>query len=75
MKIDVLTIFPKMLETMDLSIVGKAKAAGKLVLEGHDFREFAKNKQRHVDDYPYGGNTAGVRLTPRPGVDCVESRG
>ncbi|SKA06728.1 tRNA (guanine37-N1)-methyltransferase [Pilibacter termitis] len=72
MRIDVLTLFPEMFQSLQYSIVGKALEAEKLSLHLHDFRDFATNKQRHVDDYPYGGNTAGMLLMPQPIFDAME---
>lgn len=72
MKIDVLTLFPKMIEaTMSQSIIGKAQEQELLELNTHDFRTYSTNKQKHVDDYPYGGG-AGMLLTPQPIHDCLE---
>jgi tRNA (guanine37-N1)-methyltransferase len=34
-----------------------------------NFREYATNKQKHVDDYPYGGG-AGMVIQPMPIIAC-----
>lgn len=72
MKIDVLTLFPKMVEVpLHESIVGKAIEAGKLNVDVTDFRQYSTNKHGNVDDYPYGGG-AGMLLTPQPIFDAME---
>ena len=72
MRLDVLTLFPQMFTPLTHSIVGKAITSEKLQLNLHNFREYATNKQRHADDYPYGGNTAGMLLLPQPIFDCMD---
>ncbi|MCL2547249.1 MAG: tRNA (guanosine(37)-N1)-methyltransferase TrmD [Oscillospiraceae bacterium] len=53
---DVLTLFPDMIHaTMNVSIIGRAKKAGHLMVNCHQIRDFTTNKQRQVDDYPFGG--------------------
>ncbi|WP_397321327.1 tRNA (guanosine(37)-N1)-methyltransferase TrmD [Pediococcus acidilactici] len=72
MKIDILTLFPKMVEVpLHESIVGKAIESGKLGVEVTDFREYSTNKHKNVDDYPYGGG-AGMLLTPQPIFDAMK---
>jgi tRNA (guanine37-N1)-methyltransferase len=66
MRIDVLTLFPKMFESpFAESIVARARAAGKLELAFHDLRSWAGDRHRTVDDVPYGGG-AGMVFTPEP---------
>lgn len=72
MRIDILSIFPEMFAALDQSIVGKAQEKGLLEVHKHDFREFADNKQRHVDDMPYGGGQ-GMLLMPQPIFDTMAS--
>lgn len=71
MKVDILTIFPNMFDSLNQSIVGKAQEKGLLELQTHDFRENASNKQRHVDDMPYGGGQ-GMLLMPQPIYDTMD---
>ena len=71
MKVDILTIFPNMFDSLNQSIVGKAQEKGLLELHTHDFRENASNKQRHVDDMPYGGGQ-GMLLMPQPIYDTMD---
>ena len=71
MRIDILSIFPDMFGPLNQSIVGKAQDKGILELHTHDFRENATNKQRHVDDMPYGGGQ-GMLLMPQPIFDTMD---
>ncbi|MER2294008.1 MAG: tRNA (guanosine(37)-N1)-methyltransferase TrmD [Desemzia incerta] len=72
MKIDVLTLFPRMFEgPMSESIIGKAVDKKLLSLDVLNFREFSGNKHQHVDDYPYGGG-AGMLLKAQPIFDAFD---
>jgi tRNA (guanine37-N1)-methyltransferase len=64
-RIDVVTIFPDYLAALDLSLVGKARAAGLLDLRVHDLRDWATDRHRTVDDTPFGG---GAGMVMRPDV-------
>ena len=56
MKIDILTLFPEMMEaSLKTSIIGRAEENGLLSINCVQIRDFAFNKHRQVDDYPYGG--------------------
>jgi len=56
MKIEVLTLFPAMFSAvMSESMMWKAREHGLLDFHVHDIRDHAGNKQRKVDDSPYGG--------------------
>lgn len=55
MRIDILTLFPEMFSSLDHSIVGRARKSEKIDVNFHNFRDFATNTQKHVDDMPYGG--------------------
>lgn len=66
MRIDVLTLFPRMFEgPMGESIIGKAVAKDLLSINVTNFRDFSDNKHQSVDDYPYGGG-AGMLLKAQP---------
>lgn len=60
-----------MFEAMQESIIGKAIENDKLTMNLHDFREYTTNKQRHVDDYPYGGGV-GMLLMAQPIFDNIK---
>ena len=66
MRIDVLTLFPKMFESpFAESIVARARHAGKLDLDVRDIRAWTTDRHHVVDDAPYGGG-AGMVLKPEP---------
>lgn len=73
MKIDVLSLFPEMFEgVLHSSIMKKAQENSAVSFDVTDFRDFATNKHRKVDDYPYGGG-AGMVLKPEPLFAAVEA--
>ena len=56
LRIDVLTLFPDAFQgPLDVSIIKRARDAGLLQLHLHDIRDYATDKHRTVDDYPFGG--------------------
>ena len=72
MRFDVLTLFPEMFEIMNSSIIGRAIQNKLIDLNLINFREFSKDKQKHVDDTPYGGG-AGMVIKPEPIYDAYTS--
>ncbi|MED4904393.1 tRNA (guanosine(37)-N1)-methyltransferase TrmD [Parageobacillus thermoglucosidasius] len=71
MKIDILTLFPNMFTgVFSESILKKAQEKKAVSLNVINFRDFADNKHKTVDDYPYGGG-AGMVLKPQPIFDAV----
>ncbi|MBC9706557.1 MAG: tRNA (guanosine(37)-N1)-methyltransferase TrmD [Enterococcus sp.] len=73
MKIDVLTLFPRMFEgPMGESIIGKAVNKGLLDINISNFRDYSDNKHQTVDDYPYGGG-AGMLLKVQPIYDNIKA--
>ena len=65
MRIDIVSIFPAYFETLEISLLGKAKHRGLLDLRVHDLRDAAHDKHRTVDDTPAGGG-AGMVMKPEP---------
>lgn len=73
MRIDILTLFPRMFEgPFAESIVKRAVDAGLVSLAIHNFREFARDRHGTVDDYSFGGGE-GMVLKPGPIFEAVES--
>ena len=73
MKIDILTLFPEMCESvLNESIIGRARKADKVELECHNIRDFANNKHNKVDDMPYGGGM-GMVMAAEPIYNCYKS--
>jgi len=65
-KITILSLFPEMFSGfMTESIIKRSIQAGVVEIEIVDFREFATNRHKHVDDSPYGGG-AGMVLSVEP---------
>lgn len=72
MRFDVLTLFPEMFDAVKTSIVGRAMNNNLIELNLVNFREFSTDKQKHVDDCPYGGG-AGMVIKPEPVYDAYQS--
>ncbi len=73
MRIDVLTLFPRMFEgPLGESIIGKAREKGLLEINVSNFRDYSDNKHQTVDDYPYGGGT-GMLLKVQPVYDNIKA--
>ena len=72
MRIDIVTIFPELVEgPLRTSIVGRAAEAGLVEFGVHDLREHGLGRHRSVDDYPYGGG-AGMVMRPEPLFAAIE---
>ena len=68
MKIDILTLFPKMFTgPFNESIIKRAQAKGLVEINIHDIRVWGEGERKTVDDRPYGG---GVGMILR--VDIIE---
>jgi tRNA (guanine37-N1)-methyltransferase len=66
LEIDVLTLFPAMLEgPLSDSIPARIREQGLAVIRSHDLREWGLGRHRSVDDTTYGGG-AGMVLRPEP---------
>lgn len=73
MRIDLMTLFPDMCEAvLGESILGRARAKGVLEIACHQIRDYTLNKQKQVDDYPYGGGL-GMVLYAQPIADCFRA--
>lgn len=72
MKIDFVTIFPKMIAgPLAEGIVGRAIERGLLDVRIHDLRDHTTDRHRVVDDLPFGGGP-GMVLKPEPMFRAVE---
>jgi tRNA (guanine37-N1)-methyltransferase len=68
----ILTLFPEALGPyLRSSILGAARENGRVDFRLVDFRDFARDRHRTVDDRPYGGGP-GMVLKPEPITECVE---
>ena len=72
MKFDVLTLFPEMFETLNSSIIGRAKEKNLIEINLINIRDFSKDKHKKVDDTPYGGG-AGMVMKPDVVYDAYKS--
>lgn len=74
MKINILTIFPEMFESMNSSMLGRAIDNGIIELNLIDIRDYTTDKHNRVDDTPYGGG-AGMVMQVQPILDAYKARG
>ena len=73
MRIDVLTIFPSLIEPFrSISLLGSACERGLVDLRVHDLRDWTRDRHRTVDDAPYGGGP-GMVMKPEPLVEAIEA--
>ena len=70
--IDVLTLFPRMLDVfLAESILGKGIVAGHLAVNVRDLRTWTTDKHRTADDRPFGGG-AGMMMKPEAAFAAIE---
>lgn len=73
MKCHILTLFPEMIEqALGTSIIGKAQDKQIIQMNYVNIRDFANNKNKKVDDYPYGGG-AGMLMQAEPVYNAFKS--
>jgi len=66
----VMTLFPDMiLNGLHTSVIGRAIDKNLITLNAVNIRDYARDKHKHVDDYPYGGG-AGMVMQAQPIYDC-----
>jgi tRNA (guanine37-N1)-methyltransferase len=71
-KIDIVSIFPEYFAPLDLSLIGRARAAGLLQVAVHDLRTWTTDVHRTVDDTPYGGGP-GMVMRPEPWGEALDA--
>ena len=73
MRIDIITVLPKLLDSpFSHSILQRAQDKGLVKIVVHDLRQFGSGKQQQIDDYQYGGG-AGMVMMCAPIFNCIES--
>ncbi|MCX7615447.1 MAG: tRNA (guanosine(37)-N1)-methyltransferase TrmD, partial [Clostridiales bacterium] len=73
MKFDIMTLFPQAINAMmSESIIGHAQGNGLVEINCVNIRDFAFNKHRRTDDYPYGGGQ-GLLMLADPLFECHRS--
>ena len=72
MRIDILTILPKLFEgPFSDSILKRAQEKGHVEICIHNIRDFSTDKHKNVDDYQYGGG-AGMVMRIEPIAACID---
>ena len=72
MRFHVMTLFPEMvMGGLNNSITKRAMENGLIDVVATDIRDFTLDKNRRVDDYPYGGG-AGLVMQAQPIFDCYQ---
>ncbi|WPU99320.1 tRNA (guanosine(37)-N1)-methyltransferase TrmD [Mucilaginibacter sp. cycad4] len=72
MRFDIISVLPGLLESpFAHSILQRAQKKGISEIVVHNLRDYATNKQKSVDDYPYGGGS-GMVMTIPPFAACIE---
>lgn len=72
MAIDVVTIFPAMIDAvLGEGVIGRARLNGLVDVKARDLRDYTSDKHRVVDDVPFGGGP-GMVLKPEPLFRAVE---
>jgi tRNA (guanine37-N1)-methyltransferase len=73
MRINIVTIFPGFFASpLSVSIPARAAAKGLVEYRLVDLRDFAHDRHRTVDDYPFGGG-AGMVMKPEPFFEAVDA--
>lgn len=73
MKINIMTLFPEMCETvLSESIIGRARENGYVEINCINIRDYTQDKHRRVDDAPYGGGM-GMLMQTQPIADCYKA--
>ena len=71
MRIDIITLFPELLRSpFEVSILKRAIKSKQAVINFHNLRDYAYNKNKQVDDYPFGGG-AGMVMKIEPIDLCI----
>ncbi len=72
MKVDIVTIFPQMVEpALAEGVVGRARAKGLVDVRARDLRAYTSDRHHVVDDMPFGGGP-GMVMKPEPLFRAVE---
>lgn len=72
MRIDIITLFPGLLQSpFEVSIMKRALENGKVEVHFHNPRDYSNNRYKQVDDYPFGGG-AGMVMMIEPIDKCIQ---
>ena len=72
MRFDIISVLQDLLTSpFAHSILQRAQKKGVAEIVVHNLRDYARNKQKSVDDYPYGGGS-GMIMSIEPFALCIE---
>lgn len=72
MRFDIISVLPQLLESpFAHSILQRAQQKGLVEIVIHNLRDYATNKHKSVDDYPYGGGS-GMVMSIQPFAACID---
>ncbi len=72
MRIDIVSAVPEIFTSvLQSSIIDNAQKNGVCEIHVHNLHDYALDKFRHIDDYPFGGG-AGMLIKCQPVFDCIE---
>ena len=72
MRLDILTLFPNMMQMFfEESIIKRAQKKELVEVHFHNLHDYSLNRYGSVDDYPYGG-AAGMVMCVEPIANCIE---
>ncbi len=70
MRFDIMTLFPDLVtHVLGESIIGRAQKSGACTIHAHNIRDYSEDKNRRVDDTPYGGGM-GMLMAAPPIYNC-----
>ncbi|MBE6557480.1 MAG: tRNA (guanosine(37)-N1)-methyltransferase TrmD [Ruminococcaceae bacterium] len=70
MRFDIMTLFPDLVtHVLGESIIGRAQKSGACEVYAHNIRDYSEDKNRRVDDTPYGGGM-GMLMAAPPIYNC-----
>ncbi len=73
MKIDILTLFPEVIQAyLNESIIKRAIQNNLVTIKVHNIRDYSLDSHKKVDDYGFGGGQ-GMVLMPQPIFDAVDA--
>ncbi len=73
MRFDIMTLFPELVGyVLSESIIGRAQKSGAIEVGIHNIRDHSEDKNRRVDDTPYGGGK-GMLMAAPPIYNCYKS--
>ena len=73
MRVDIITLFPEMVDAVaNTSVIGRARKNDLVEINAVNLRDYARDKYGTVDDTPFGGG-AGMLLKPDVIFDAINS--